>query len=200
MATDKTPTTNTTPTGHVRGIDVLLPGVVEVRHPATGALWRLRDDIASTLGFLMFRVQELAGAIPSGADVLSVPVKDTLAAIAAYERELFELCALAVRHTYPEMTDAQVAEMLPTTASRQAVLTAFFTSPSAASSAPPSATPASSSAILSTANATTTTTTTSQDRALAVSGSSGATRAAAHSSRDVTPTPRRTSRARGTRG
>lgn len=136
--------TTTTTTALARHLDAVLPGEYVVR--AAGAdseEFRLRDDIDALLGFLGYRVQPLmAAASPSAEEAASMTIADMEARQHALERETLSACGAIFRHTYPTMTDEDVAAAIPLHTQRLELLFAFFTSRLRPSGAPPSATAA----------------------------------------------------------
>jgi hypothetical protein len=120
----------------LRSIDVLLPGVVEVH---TGErTYRLRDDIGAMVGLLLFRLQALARELPTFEQAAEMPVEEIEARSQAYGREQVAACGAIFRHTYPEMSDDEVARALPTEQARQELILVFFTIRFPPSTTPPS--------------------------------------------------------------
>lgn len=125
----------------IRNLDVVLPGYIEIHAPTRA--YRLRDDIGTLLGLLGYRVQALMAELPSDEEARALPIAQIVARHAAYDEELLAACAAFFRHTYPDITEDEVAEALPSEGSRMALLAAFFTSRSAPSGAQPSVSSAS---------------------------------------------------------
>jgi hypothetical protein len=67
-----------------------------------------------------------------------MPVEEIEARSQAYGREQVAACGAIFRHTYPEMSDDEVARALPTEQARQELILVFFTIRFPPSQQPPS--------------------------------------------------------------
>lgn len=106
-----------------------------------GQEWRLRDDVRAGLMIQMLRVSKLEQALgvalytdqdPDRAEELHREI----------ETRTLRMCAEAFRHSYPSMTEEEVARLFPEHAARERIILSFFTTGGAGSSAPESAAPA----------------------------------------------------------
>jgi hypothetical protein len=116
----------------VLNFDTVTVGTVDVTKG--GQTYKLRDDVATEVLLRRFKIIEMlktVGDTPTYEQMVDV--------IARQEAEVLDICTAIFHHTYPDMTQADVATLL-TARERQQVCAAFFSLPFSSSDEPPSAT------------------------------------------------------------
>ncbi len=132
--------------GEVTHLDAILPQWVEITTPEQ--VYRLRGDIGAVLGLYGWRLSALANELPNTEEkAAGLSIAEISERTRLYQSEVLALCGECFRATpaYAEMTDADVAKILPPS-QREELVRHFFTLRSARSQTPASAPDASATA------------------------------------------------------
>lgn len=132
----------------IKHLNVVLPNYIEVH--AAETVYRLRDDVETTIGLFVLRLQALEQELPTAETAATMSIAEQRRRLDTYRAEVLAVCTEIFRHSYPAISDEEVADALPH-AARLELVRLFFTSllqklatsqPSAAASLPSAATEA----------------------------------------------------------